>query len=91
DFPPCVEEDPVYAPSGVTNRQVIIDYIQAKGTVNPQPTYNWSIKPFEPAGTITFRSHPEAMGYINDMNIEGIEKLRTDENGMGVYKLDVTE
>lgn len=90
DFPPCVEEDPVYAPSGVTNRQVIIDYIQAKGTVNPQPTYNWSIKPFEPAGTVTFRSHPEAMEYINNMKIEGIERLRTDDNGMGVYKLDVT-
>ncbi len=91
DFPPCVEEDPVYAPSGVTNRQVIVDYIQAKGTVNPQPTYNWSIKPFEPAGTITFRSHPDAMEYINDMNISGIERIRTDENGMGVYKLDVTK
>ena len=91
DFPPCVEEDPVYAPSGVTNRQVIVDYIQAKGTVNPQPTYNWNIKPFDPAGTITFRSHPDAMEYINDMNISGIERLRTDDNGMGVYKLDVTE
>lgn len=91
DFPPCVEEDPVYAPSGVTNRQVIIDYIQEKGAINPQPSYNWSIKPFEPQGTITFRSHPNAMEYINNMNIPGIEKLRTDENEMGVYKLDVTK
>ena len=91
DFPPCVEEDPVYAPSGLTNRQVIIDYIQEMGTISPKPTYNWNIKPFDPAGTITFRSHPEAMEYIENNNIEGIERLRTDENGMGVYKLDVTQ
>ncbi len=90
NFKPCVEEDPVYAPSGVTNRGIIIDYIQAKGTVNPTPTYNWSIKPFEPAGTVTFRSHPEVMEYVNEYDIPGIEKLRTDENGMGVYDLDVT-
>ncbi|MDZ7672477.1 MAG: bifunctional 2',3'-cyclic-nucleotide 2'-phosphodiesterase/3'-nucleotidase [Halanaerobiales bacterium] len=91
DFPPCVEEDPVYAPSGVTNRQVIIDYIQEMGTISPKPTYNWNIKPFNPAGTVTFRSHPEAMDYIQNNNVEGIERLRTDENGMGVYKLDVTK
>lgn len=91
DFPPCVEEDPVYAPSGLTNRQVIIDYIQEMGTISPKPTYNWSIKPFDPAGTVTFRSHPEAMEYIENNNIKGIERLRTDENGMGVYKLDVTQ
>ncbi|MCF8001479.1 MAG: bifunctional 2',3'-cyclic-nucleotide 2'-phosphodiesterase/3'-nucleotidase, partial [Halanaerobiales bacterium] len=91
NFKPTVDEDPVYAPSGVTNRGIIIDYIQAKGTVNPAPTYNWNIKPFDPAGTVTFRSHPEAMEYINKYNIPGIEKLRTDENGMGVYKLDVTK
>ena len=91
DFPPCVEEDPVYAPSGLTNRQVIIDYIQEMGTISPKPTYNWNIKPFDPAGTVTFRSHPEAMEYIENNNVEGIERLRTDENGMGVYKLDVTQ
>jgi 2',3'-cyclic-nucleotide 2'-phosphodiesterase len=91
DFPPCVEEDTVFAPSGVTNRQVIIDYIQQMGTISPKPTYNWNIKPFNPAGTVTFRSHPEAMNYIQNNNVEGIERLRTDENGMGVYKLDVTK
>ncbi|MFO7969925.1 MAG: bifunctional 2',3'-cyclic-nucleotide 2'-phosphodiesterase/3'-nucleotidase [Candidatus Izemoplasmatales bacterium] len=91
DFAPCVEEDPVYAPSGVTNRGIIIDYIQAKGSVNPSPTYNWNIKPFDPAGIVTFRSHPEAMQYINEYDIPGIEKLRTDDNGMGVYELDITE
>ncbi|MCF8008565.1 MAG: bifunctional 2',3'-cyclic-nucleotide 2'-phosphodiesterase/3'-nucleotidase [Halanaerobiales bacterium] len=90
DFPPCVEEDPVYAPSGVTNRQVIIDYIQTKGTINPKPTYNWKLTSFKPKGTVTFRSHPEAMDYIEGLGIKGIKRLRTDENGMGVYKLDVT-
>ena len=90
DFPPCVEEDPVYAPSGLTNREIIINYIKEKGTVSPAPTYNWNLKPFDPAGTVTFRSHPDAMEYINKYDVPGIERLRTDDNGMGVYELDVT-
>jgi len=91
NFPPCVEEDPVYGPSGVTNREQIINYIQEQGKVNPNPSYNWKIMPFNPAGMVTFRSHPEAMQYIDKFNIGGIELLRTDENGMGVYKLDVSK
>ncbi|MGM0438252.1 MAG: hypothetical protein ACQEQD_08260 [Bacillota bacterium] len=30
------KEDPVYAPSGDNNRAQIIDYIKAKGTLNPE-------------------------------------------------------
>ena len=89
NFPPCVEEDPIYAPSGEVNREIIIQYIEAKGTVNPEPTYNWSIKSFDPAGTVTFRSHPDAMDYVNEYNIDNISFLETDENGMGVYQLDI--
>jgi 2',3'-cyclic-nucleotide 2'-phosphodiesterase len=89
NFPPCVEEDPVYKPSGEVNRQIIMEYIKAKGTVNPEPTYNWHIKSFDPAGTVTFRSHPDAMEYINEYGIENVEFIKTDENGMGVYRLNV--
>lgn len=91
DFPPCVENDPVYAPSGVVSREEIINYVSEKGTVNPKPTYNWNIKPFDPAGTVTFRSHPEAIEYVDKYEIPGIEKLREDDNGMGVYSIDVSE
>lgn len=90
DFPPCVEEDPVYAPSGEVNREIIMNYIEQQGTINPAPDYNWSIHPFEPAGQVTFRSHPEAMDYVEKYEIPDISFIETDENGMGVYQLDVS-
>lgn len=90
DFPPAVAEDPVYAPSGLVNREIIMNYIEEMGTINPAPDYNWSIKSFDAAGDITFRSHPEAMSYIEKYEIPNISFVETDENGMGVYKLNVT-
>ena len=90
DFPPAVEEDPVYAPSGEINRQIIMNYIEENETINPEPDYNWHISPFDPAGEVTFRSHPEAMDYVEKYNIPNISFVETDENGMGVYKLDVS-
>jgi 2',3'-cyclic-nucleotide 2'-phosphodiesterase len=90
DFPPAVEEDPVYAPSGLVNREIIMNYIEENGTINPAPDYNWSIKAFDAAGDITFRSHPEAMDYIEKYEIPNISFVETDENGMGVYQLDVS-
>lgn len=91
NFPPCVEEDPVYAPSGDTNRAQIINYIKAKKTVNPEPTNNWKIKPVDIEGTVTFRSHPEAKEYMKKYNFKGVEHLKTDENGMGVYEIDLNK
>lgn len=90
DFPPCVEEDPVYSPSGEVNREIIMNYIEEKETINPAPDYNWHISPFEPAGEVTFRSHPEAMDYIEKYEIPNISFIETDENEMGVYELDVS-
>ncbi len=90
DFPPTVEEDPVYAPSGVVNREIIMDYIEVQGTINPAPDYNWSINSFDPAGEVTFRSHPEVMDYVEKYEIPNISFIETDENGMGVYRLDVS-
>ena len=90
DFPPAVEEDPVYAPSGVVNREIIMDYIEVNGTINPVPDYNWTISSFDPAGDVTFRSHPEAMDYIEKYEIPNISFVEIDENNMGVYRLDVS-
>jgi 2',3'-cyclic-nucleotide 2'-phosphodiesterase len=90
DFPPCVEEDPVYAPSGEINREIIMNYIEELGTINPEPDYNWHISSFEAAGEVTFRSHPEAMDYVEKYEIPNISFIEIDENGMGVYRLDVS-
>ena len=89
DFPPCVEEDPVYAPSGATNRAQIIKYVKAKGTINPEPTNNWSIKPVDIEGTVTFRSHPKADEYMKEYDFKGIEFLKVDQNDMGVYEINL--
>ena len=87
NFPPCVKEDPVYAPSGSTNRAQIMKYIEAKGTINPEPTNNWRIKPVDVKGTVTFRSHPKAAEFMNQYGFRGVEFLETDQNNMGVYKI----
>ena len=88
-FGPAERMDPVYAPSGLVNREIIIEYIEELGTVTPTPTDNWRIKPVEVAGPVHFRSHPEAYEDIVP-GLEGkIEFLELDENGMGVFELDI--
>jgi len=88
-FGPTERMDPVYAPSGLVNREIIIEYIEELGTVTPTPTDNWRIKPVEVAGPVYFRSHPEAYEDIVP-GLEGkIEFLELDENGMGVFELDI--
>ncbi|MEF8799114.1 MAG: bifunctional 2',3'-cyclic-nucleotide 2'-phosphodiesterase/3'-nucleotidase [Candidatus Bipolaricaulota bacterium] len=90
NFPPCVEEDPVYAPAGKSNRSVIIDYIKEKGEIDPEPTNNWKIKPVDVKGTVTFRSHQDVADYLEKHGIENVEFLRVDENDMGVYRIDLS-
>ncbi|MCK8817831.1 bifunctional 2',3'-cyclic-nucleotide 2'-phosphodiesterase/3'-nucleotidase [Natroniella sulfidigena] len=81
--------DPVYAPAGEVNREMIVQYIEENEPISPEPTNNWRIKPVETAGTVTFRSHPEAEKEIVDSLKGKVEQLEIDENGMGVYKIDL--
>jgi len=72
--------------STVENRSVIIDYIIEKGTINPTPSYNWSIAPFESAGRITFTSNQEAASLIDELGIKGIKYI-----GDRLFEVDLIE
>lgn len=72
--------------STVENRSVIIDYIIEKGTINPTPSFNWSIVPFESAGKITFSSSDEAATLPEELGIKGIKYI-----GDRVFEVDLIE
>ena len=88
-FGPTERHDPVYAPSGLVNREIIINYIEEHSPIAPQPTNNWRIKPVEVAGTVHFRSHPEAMEVIVPGLENRVEFVEIDDEGMGVYDIDI--
>ncbi|MBN2219706.1 MAG: bifunctional 2',3'-cyclic-nucleotide 2'-phosphodiesterase/3'-nucleotidase [Kosmotogaceae bacterium] len=72
--------------STVENRSVIIDYIIEKGTINPTPSFNWSIVPFESAGKITFSSRDEAAALPEELGIKGIKYI-----GDRLFEVDLIE
>ncbi|RLL85708.1 5'-nucleotidase [Mesotoga sp. H07pep.5.4] len=72
--------------STVENRSVIIDYIIEKGTINPTPSFNWSIVPFESAGKITFSSSDEAATLPEELGIKGIKYI-----GDRLFEVDLIE
>lgn len=90
DFPHMVEENIILDTADV-NREQIIHYVQEMGTVNPEPSFNWGITPVEAEGTVLYRSHPDAVDYVEKYDIPGIEKLEVDEDGWGIYEIRLDE
>lgn len=71
------------------NRQVVIEYIQDNGTIDPSADGNWSFAPVEGNPELTFQSSPDAQQFIeHNGNIsylgEGIE-------GFAKYEIDLSE
>ena len=89
-FPHMEEENVVFETADV-NRNKIMSYVEDRGTVNPEATNNWNIKPVETAGDLIYQSHPEAGDYIENYGIEGINFLEKDDEGWGVYEIDLME
>ncbi|MGM0420265.1 MAG: 5'-nucleotidase C-terminal domain-containing protein, partial [Bacillota bacterium] len=89
EFPHMTEENLELATTDI-NRQQIIRYIEEKGTVNPVPTDNWRIRPVDVEGQIIYRSSPEAADYLDELNLNNIKYLETDEDGWGIYEIDLS-
>ncbi|MDP4096022.1 bifunctional 2',3'-cyclic-nucleotide 2'-phosphodiesterase/3'-nucleotidase [Paenibacillus sp. P96] len=66
------------------NRQVIIDYINENGSINPSADGNWSIAPFGDA-EVTFVSSPAAQSLTAQAS--SITYTGAGENGFAKYKL----
>ncbi|WML46006.1 bifunctional 2',3'-cyclic-nucleotide 2'-phosphodiesterase/3'-nucleotidase [Neobacillus sp. PS3-40] len=53
----------VVVDSPYENRQILMDYITAKGTVNPTADNNWKIAPVGGSAKLVFRSSPDAIPF----------------------------
>ncbi|WP_278187278.1 MULTISPECIES: bifunctional 2',3'-cyclic-nucleotide 2'-phosphodiesterase/3'-nucleotidase [Bacillaceae] len=70
------------------SRQVLVNYIQEQGTVNPSADNNWSIAPINKTVQLTFRSAPEAKVYADQSNtIKSIGTEKDSAGTWGIYSL----
>ncbi|SFB25436.1 MULTISPECIES: bifunctional 2',3'-cyclic-nucleotide 2'-phosphodiesterase/3'-nucleotidase [unclassified Bacillus (in: firmicutes)] len=79
----------VVVDSPFENRQILMDYIKAKGVVNPAADNNWKIAPVGGvAKTLTFKSSPAAKEYLTSApNVKNVGPL-PDGSGFEQYTLD---
>lgn len=71
------------------SRQVLMDYIQKVGKVNPSADDNWSIAPINKSVQVTFLSSPDAKTYADKSSTIRSLGTVTDANGQtwGKYQL----
>ncbi|MDY0407059.1 bifunctional 2',3'-cyclic-nucleotide 2'-phosphodiesterase/3'-nucleotidase [Virgibacillus sp. 179-BFC.A HS] len=71
------------------NRQVVIDYIQQNGTIDPSADDNWSFAPISGNPLLTFQSSPDARQFIQENENITYQGIGTD--GFARYKIDLSE
>lgn len=82
---PGVDGKNVILQSPDENRQVLIDYISEKKSVNPTADNNWTFAKVGKPVTIAFESSPAAEKYLS--TIKGASKLGDGENAFVRYGL----
>jgi 2',3'-cyclic-nucleotide 2'-phosphodiesterase/3'-nucleotidase len=82
EFPHTGDDAEVIFSSDNANRDQIIQYIEEKGTINPEPTGNWRLKPVETAGPIHFETNAGAIDYVQSFErLQGVEFIEETEDG----------
>lgn len=71
-----------------TNRQVLVDYILASGTLDSQADSNWRFAPIEGDVDVVFDTAPSAVDAANGARFEYLEIL---EGGFARYRIPMTE
>ncbi|HET7616175.1 MAG TPA: hypothetical protein VFK27_04375, partial [Bacillales bacterium] len=71
------------------NRQIIIDYIQDNGTIDPSADGNWSFAPIDGNPKLTFQSSPKAQQFIKQDG--DISYVGEGSNGFAKYALDLSK
>lgn len=69
-----------------TNRDVIVRFIIAEGTINPSADANWSFKPM-PGTSVIFETGQKAKDYIVEVKTLKIEPASDGEGGFARYRI----
>jgi 2',3'-cyclic-nucleotide 2'-phosphodiesterase len=69
------------------NRQVVINYINEKKTINPSADNNWAFAPIQGNVNVTFESSPNAQEAAKKM--KGIQFLNVLDTGFAKYSIDM--
>lgn len=83
---PEIAADKVIFVAPDTNRDVIVRYIVAQGTINPAADANWSFAAVQGA-TALFETGPKARTYAGDVKGAKIEDAGDGENGFAKFRL----
>ncbi|MGR3765866.1 bifunctional 2',3'-cyclic-nucleotide 2'-phosphodiesterase/3'-nucleotidase [Rossellomorea sp. NS-SX7] len=67
------------------NRNVIIDYIMEKGTINPEADGNWNFSAIKGDVNVVFQTSPEAQKYIHDSRT--FKYINTEDSGFAKYSI----
>ncbi len=89
EFPHTGDDAEVIFSSDNANRDQIIQYIEEYGTINPEPTGNWRLKPVDTAGPIHFETNTGAIDYVQNFErLQGVEFIEETEEG-ALFELDL--
>jgi len=83
---PEIAADKVIFVAPDTNRDVIVRYIVAQGTINPSADANWTFKPL-PGTTAIFETGPKARQFASAVKGAKIEDAGDGENGFAKFRL----
>lgn len=86
---PGVKNSEIIVKSPDENRNVIIDYIMEKKTIDPQADGNWSFAPVKGDANIVFETSMKAQNYIHDAR--KYKFLGEQESGFGKYSIKLKE
>lgn len=67
------------------NRNVVINYIMEKGSINPEADGNWNFAPIHGNVNVIFETSPKAQDYIKDART--YKYLGTQDNGFAKYSI----
>ena len=89
NFPIFEGDNKVVFTSSDETRQIVTDYIKAKGTINPKADNNWNIKPVESKAKVVFLSNEDGEDYL--ANYPAIKKSSDKDNGLDEYEYDLNK
>ena len=86
---PGVKNSEIIVKSPDENRNVIIDYIMEKKTIDPEADGNWSFTPVKGNTNIVFETSLKARNYIKDAR--KYKFLGEQDSGFGKYSIKLKQ